>query len=59
MWIVDWLLKPTEQELREQYQIDVVDCHPYKDKPVPVSFEEWKNNTLRPSKKKDENNTNV
>ena len=51
MWIVDWLLKPTEQELREQYQIDVVDCHPYKDKPVPVSFEEWKNNTLHRTKK--------
>lgn len=36
------ILKKTEEELYEQYKVDVIDCHPFKDRPVPISFEEWK-----------------
>jgi len=30
-----------EESLEKQYQIDVVDCHPF-NTPIPISYEEWK-----------------
>ncbi len=40
-WILDWLLKDTEEELYSQYKTDIIDCHPGRGLP-PITFEQFK-----------------
>ena len=40
--VLSYFFKESDEELYNQYKLEVVDCHPFKDKSVPITFEEWK-----------------
>ena len=43
----DLIMEESDEELREIYKLDVVDCHPF-DTPVPITYEEWLGNQIKP-----------
>ncbi len=40
--ILGYVFKESDEELYNQYKLEVLDCHPFTDEPVPITFEEWK-----------------